>query len=163
LLKLYKKLKLIVYDFDGIMTNNKVLIDVFNNEYVQVNRSDGLAISEIKKMNIDQIIISSEKNNLVKSRAKKLNIKCFNNVDNKKIVLQKYCKKNKIDLSSVMYLGNDINDLMAMSIVGYKFCPKDSSKEIIKISDKVLKSKGGDGVIRELFDYLKNGGANNDN
>ena len=50
MLKLYKKLKLKIYDFDGIMTNNKVLIDVFNNEYVQVNRSDGLAISEIKKM-----------------------------------------------------------------------------------------------------------------
>ena len=72
-----KNIKLLVYDFDGVMTDNKVYIDQNGNEFVQVNRADGLAISEIKKLLIDQIIISTEKNSVVLLRAKKLGIKCF--------------------------------------------------------------------------------------
>ena len=59
------KIKLIVYDFDGVMTDNKVYVDQDGREMVQVNRSDGLGVSEIKKLGIEQIIISTEKNSVV--------------------------------------------------------------------------------------------------
>ena len=69
------KIDIIIYDFDGVMTNNKVYVDQNGNETVQVNRADGLGISEIKKMGIEQIIISTETNPVVSARANKLGYK----------------------------------------------------------------------------------------
>jgi 3-deoxy-D-manno-octulosonate 8-phosphate phosphatase (KDO 8-P phosphatase) len=148
------KIKLIVYDFDGVMTDNKVYVDQDGKETVQVNRGDGLGISEIKKLGIKQIIISTEKNLVVMKRAEKLGIGCMQGIENKKAVLIDYCKNNKFDLQNVAYVGNDINDKEVMGIVGTTYCPLDAHKSIQDISDNTLKAKGGDGVIRELLDYL---------
>lgn len=150
-----KKIKLIVYDFDGVMTNNKVYVDQNSNEMVQVNRADGLGVSEIKKIGIEQIIMSTEKNSVVSARANKLDIHCFQGIDSKKDKLLKYCQEINIDLSQVAYVGNDINDKDTMEIVGFTFCPADAHETIKEISDHVFKRKGGEGVIRELLDLIK--------
>ena len=147
---------LIVYDFDGVMTDNKVYINESGIESVMVNRADGLGIAEIKKLKINQIILSSEKNQIVRTRAKKLNLYCLQGVDNKKKILTSYCKENKVQLEKVAYIGNDINDLDVMNLVGYRFCPSDSHRSIIEISDHVFNSKGGCGVIREFYDLIRN-------
>ncbi len=151
-----KNIKLLVYDFDGVMTNNKVYIDQDGKETVQVNRGDGLGISEIKKMDIEQIIISTEANPVVSERAKKLNIFCLQGIENKKVALIDYCQKNDYELQYVAYVGNDINDKEVMEIAGVTFCPSDAHKSIITISDHILNTKGGDGVIRELLDLITN-------
>ena len=65
-----------------------------------------------------------------------------------------FCKKNDINLKNVAYVGNDINDKEAMEIVGYTFCPADAHVSIKKISSHILDKKGGNGVIREIFDIL---------
>ena len=78
------RIKLFVYDFDGVMTDNKVYVDQDGKETVQVNRGDGLGISEIKKLGIEQIIISTEKNPVVVKRAEKLGIGCMQGIENKK-------------------------------------------------------------------------------
>ena len=147
-------INLIVYDFDGVMTDNKVYVDQDGKETVQVNRGDGLGISEIKKLGISQIIISTEKNPVVMKRATKLNIKCLQGIENKKMSLIDYCKENDIDLKNVAYVGNDINDKEAMEIVGTTYCPSDAHPIIKDISNYVLDCNGGDGVIRELLDYI---------
>jgi 3-deoxy-D-manno-octulosonate 8-phosphate phosphatase (KDO 8-P phosphatase) len=149
-------LKLIVYDFDGVMTDNKVYVDQNGVEMVQVNRGDGLGVSEIKKMGIKQIILSTENNPVVSSRANKLKIDCLHGVKNKKIVLTDYCIRNSIPVETVAFVGNDINDKAAMKIVGFSFCPSDAHVSIKEISDHVFQAKGGSGVIRELFEYLTN-------
>jgi len=77
-------IKLIAYDFDGVMTDNKVYVDQNGKETVQVNRADGMGVSEIKKLGIEQIIISTEKNPVVSARAKKLDIYCLQEIENKK-------------------------------------------------------------------------------
>lgn len=151
-----ENLDLIVYDFDGVMTNNKALVDQNGKESVFVSRSDGLAISGIKKMNIPQIIISTEKNEVVQKRAEKLNIPCIQGVTNKKDILLDYTQKNQLDLSKVIFIGNDINDLDAMKIVGYPVAPADSFFMIKKIAALILRSNGGEGVIREIYELLIN-------
>ena len=148
-------IKLIVYDFDGVMTNNKVYIDQNGNEMVQVSRADGLGVSEIIKLGIQQIIMSTEVNPVVTQRAIKLNIPCLQGLDNKKDALLDYSKKNDIDLKNVAYVGNDINDKDAMAVAGLSFCPADAHETIKEISDHVFKRNGGDGVIRELLDLIK--------
>ena len=149
-----KKISLIVYDFDGVMTDNKVYIDQNGNEMVKVNRADGLAISEITKLGIQQIILSTEVNPVVAQRAMKLQIPYLQGIDIKKDSLIDYCKINDIDIRQVAYVGNDINDKDTMKIVGITFSPSDAHHSIHSISDHILNSKGGDGIIRELLDYL---------
>ena len=136
------------------MTNNKVFIDENGNEMVEVNRSDGLGIAEIKKLGIKQIILSTETNPVVSRRAEKLGIKCMQGIENKKEALTEYCMKHNIQLMDVAFVGNDINDKEVMEIAGVTFCPSDAHKSIITISDHILNTKGGDGVIRELLDLI---------
>lgn len=147
-------IELLVYDFDGVMTDNKVYLDQESREMVQVNRADGLGVAEIKKLGIEQIIISTEKNTVVSSRAAKLGIPCLQGIDNKKVALMDYCDKNDINHKHIAYVGNDINDKDAMEIAGVTFCPADAHESIKVIADYTLKTKGGNGVIRELLDFI---------
>ena len=149
-----KNIKLIIYDFDGVMTNNKVYIDQDGNEMVQVNRADGLGVAKIKDLGIQQIIISTEQNSVVSARAMKLGIPCLKGINNKKEALLNYCQKNGVNINDVAYIGNDINDKDAMEIARIRFCPADAHETIKEISDQVLNRNGGDGVIRELLDIL---------
>jgi len=145
------KVKLIVYDFDGVLTDNQVVIREDGSESVSVSRQDGLAISIFKKHHIPQIILSTESNNVVKVRAKKLGIPILNGVNNKKRVLMAYCQQYKIPLSKVIYVGDEINDFEAMRIVGFPVCPLNAAPEIKKISKIFLPASGGEGAVRSLL------------
>jgi YrbI family 3-deoxy-D-manno-octulosonate 8-phosphate phosphatase len=160
---LIDKIELIVYDFDGVMTNNKAIVDEKGNESVMINRGDGLAIAEIKKLNIPQIILSTEKNVVVQKRAEKINIPFMQGVKNKKVALNVYIKDHNININKVAYIGNDFNDLDIMKIVGIPISPADGAPEIKGIAKIITKKNGGDGVIREFFDMLKNNNYDRDN
>ena len=131
---LIKDIKLIVYDFDGVMTDNKVYIDQNGREMVQVNRADGLGVSEPLNLGIKQIIISTEKNPVVNQRAKKLGIKCFHGIDNKLSCLKEYAEFKTIDLNDICFIGKDINDLEVMLAVGLKVWMGPRKKITRKIS-----------------------------
>lgn len=147
------KPRLIVYDFDGVMTDNRALIDEHGNEFVFVHRGDGYGIRMIKeRLGITQIILSTEECPVVVQRAKKLKIPVIYNAgDSKKEILQKYCSDNGYDLKDVLYIGNDLNDAEAMMICGYRACPSDSEPKITEISDFCFSARGGYGVVRELY------------
>ncbi len=148
--------QLIVYDFDGVMTDNRALIDEHGNEFVFIHRGDGYGIRTIKdRLNIPQIILSTEECPIVARRAEKLKIPVIHNAgDSKKEILKKYCSDNGCNLNDVLYIGNDVNDAEAMTICGYKACPSDAEPEIAAISDFCFSAKGGYGVIRELYRIL---------
>ena len=151
-----KNIILIIYDFDGVMTDNRVLIFKDGKEAVFVNRSDGLAINVIKRMGIAQIIVSTETNPVVRARAKKLGIPLMQSVDDKKKAVKQYLKKNKIPREKVIFVGNDINDKEAMEFVGWPVAPFDAHKDIRAIAKVTLSTKGGYGVVRELLGKLQN-------
>ena len=154
--KIKNKFNLIVYDFDGVMTDNRVYLCEDGKETVLCNRSDGLAVSLIKKIGIPQIILTTETNPVVRFRAKKLEIEVIHSSLDKKLDLSKYCKERQINLKRVAYIGNDLNDLDVMKLVGFPFCPSDACAEVKAISYLCLKSKGGEGVIREFLELLRN-------
>lgn len=154
-LKIKKKdLDLLVYDFDGVLTDNKVLVFDDGREAVWCNRADGLAIHYLKKAGIPQLILSMETNAVVTSRAKKLGIPVLSGIEEKEIVLKKYCDEQKYALNRTLYVGNDVNDLEIMKIVKYPLAPQDAHPQVKKIARFVTKAKGGDGVIKEIFDRL---------
>ena len=143
---------LIVLDFDGVLTDNYVYVDSSGNETVRCNRSDGLAFDVLRKLNKKVVILSTEKNKVVNARAEKLKVDVFNGVNEKDVELKLYCKKSGFSLKKVLYVGNDINDYLSMQLCGYSMCPSDSHKDSKQISNVVLKSSGGNGVIREILE-----------
>ncbi|MDR0221406.1 MAG: HAD hydrolase family protein [Lachnospiraceae bacterium] len=145
---------LIVFDFDGVMTDNRVIMDEQGKESVFVSRADGQGVAILRQKDIPMIILSSEKNPVVSKRAEKLSLPVIQSADQKAEVLSEYCTQNNIPLEKVLYVGNDINDLEAMKLCGKTAVPADAHKSVADIADIVLKTKGGYGVARELADLI---------
>ena len=150
------KIKVIFTDFDGVLTDNKVYVSSNGLESVCCTRSDGLAINALKKSGIDVIIVSTEINKVVKIRGKKLGVETFYGIKNKKDFIQNLINERKFSNKDILYLGNDINDLGAINIAKYSACPSDSHDEVKKKVSHILKSKGGEGVLRELTENFLN-------
>lgn len=149
------KYKLVIVDFDGVLTNNKVNVSSSGEEFVTCSRSDGLGFSELKKLNIGSIILSTDISPIVLHRAKKMKVKAVNAIDNKlDYVLNNICSAS-LNMENIIYIGNDLNDLDVMRSVGLKICPKDAWQEIKDISDIILDVAGGEGVVREFARILK--------
>lgn len=151
----FSLIKLIAYDFDGVMTDNRVLVDENGTEAVFVNRSDGYAIARLNEMGYHQVIISTESNRVVETRARKLRITVIHGVEDKGSVLASICKKLDIPLSCVLFIGNDVNDLSAFEVAGFSGAPRDAEKEIYDIADWKSSRNGGYGVIRELYGLIR--------
>jgi YrbI family 3-deoxy-D-manno-octulosonate 8-phosphate phosphatase len=143
-----------VFDFDGVLTDNLVYLDQNGKESVRCSRSDGLAFELLKKINKPVYILSTEKNSVVTSRAKKLKIPVLQGISNKVEGINKIVLDNGFDLNKILYIGNDVNDYRVMKLCGLSACPADSHQEIKKIATVVLKKNGGNGVIRELLEDL---------
>lgn len=150
-----KKIKLVVSDFDGVMTDNRILMDETGKESVFFSRADGMGINIIKDLNIPFLILSTEQNPVVGKRAEKLKVEVLQGIINKEKALINYCLEREILLQDVLYIGNDINDLEVMKIVGICVVPSDAYEVVKQIADIKLKTQGGFGVIRELADLLK--------
>ena len=148
------KVKAIFYDFDGVMTNNKVLLSENGHESVFVNRSDGLAVSYLKELKIKQYIISTEKNPVVSRRADKLAIDVFQGVKDKVAIIKKIIADEKFSLENVVFIGNDLNDLEAINLIPKSFCPNDSHEKVLESGCTILNISGGDGVIMALYNYI---------
>ncbi len=146
---------LIVYDFDGVMTDNRVLTLQDGTEAVLVNRSDGLGVEMLKRQDIPQVIISTESNEIVAVRAQKLDLPVFHDCKDKVGTLKHLCEERDLDVSKVVYVGNDVNDLAAMKTVGFPVAPADAHPEVKAVSKLVLSARGGEGVIRELADKIR--------
>jgi 3-deoxy-D-manno-octulosonate 8-phosphate phosphatase (KDO 8-P phosphatase) len=144
----------LIFDFDGVLTDNRVHLDQNGNEWVSCNRSDGLAFDVLRKFKKHTYIISTEKNKVVAARAKKLKIPVLFGVQDKCEILKKLSLKKKFNLDRTLYVGNDLNDYEALKLCGYSACPSDSHKKIKKISTFKLDAKGGFGVARELLEEI---------
>lgn len=144
----------IVFDFDGVLTDNKVLVHQDGSESVLCNRADGLAFDVLRKLAIPAYILSTESNPVVTVRAKKLNVQVIQGVVNKLEALTQISIERSYNLKNIFFVGNDLNDFSVLKNCGFSACPSDSHPEIKKISQFKLKAKGGDGVAREILEEI---------
>ncbi len=152
--KKLKKIKLLVLDFDGVMTDNRVLVSEDGKESVFCNRGDSLGIEMLKKKGIEVVVISKEKNKVVQARCKKLKIECWQGIDEKYKLFLKEVKKRNLRLENVCFIGNDINDLECIKKAGIGAAVADSYPKVLKVADYITKKKGGEGAIREVIDLI---------
>lgn len=147
-------LDLIAYDFDGVMTDNRVILRQDGLESVVCNRGDGQGVSIIRSMGIAQIILSTEVNPVVRMRADKLKIPVIHGLDNKLAALLAYLKDIGGSLERTMFVGNDVNDLDCLKAVGYPVVPLDAHPRVKLPQAFVTECSGGMGVVRELAERL---------
>lgn len=146
----------LVFDFDGVLTDNLVLVNQEGEEFVSCSRGDGLAFDVLNKIKKPVFILSTEKNSVVTTRGKKLKVPVIQGVKNKVTALKTLVETNNFNLENILYIGNDLNDYHAMNLCGYSVCPSDSHNKIKQVAKITLKAKGGAGVARELLeDVLK--------
>ena len=145
---------LVVFDFDGVMTDNTVATKANGNESVRCNRGDGLGIAAMRRAGIPMIVLSTEEHPVVMARCQKLKLPCYQGLSDKAAFLKKYVKKEKIDLQHVAYLGNDVNDLPCLELVGFPVVTADAHPDVMHAAHVVLSTAGGKGAVREFADKL---------
>jgi len=151
---LLENIQVIVFDFDGVLTNNKVYLSQEGKESVSCSRADGLAFDVLHKLQKPTYILSTEKNPVVTARAKKLKIPAIQGIKNKVDGIKQLIEKENFNLEDTLYVGNDLNDYHVMQICGYTACPADSHQKIKEISTIILKTLGGHGIVRELLEEV---------
>jgi len=149
-------IKAIVFDFDGVMTDDQVYITETGEEMVMASRSDGMGISALKSAGLKLLILSKERNPVVAKRAEKLQIEVIQSCDNKLEALTEWLSKNQLPLSQCAYVGNDINDLQCMQAVRLAIAPVDAHPLAAQAAHWRLTRAGGKGAIRELSDAIIN-------
>ena len=147
----FGRIDAIVFDFDGVLTNNLVYLVQDGKEMVSCSRADGLAFDVLRRIQKPAYIISTEKNPVVTARANKLKIPVLQGIGNKTECLKELIDREKFDLKNILYVGNDLN---AMKVCGFTACPADSHEMIKSIATIVLKTKGGGGIVRELLETV---------
>ena len=152
--ELSSNIKMIVFDVDGVMTDAGMYYTESGDEMKKFNAKDGLAIRELTKSGMNTGIISHGINvNLIKSRADLLGIQhVYAGNRPKTDVLAEWCQQLGINFENVAFIGDDINDLPIIRIVGFSACPSDAVNLVKAEVNMVLRNRGGDGAIREWID-----------
>jgi YrbI family 3-deoxy-D-manno-octulosonate 8-phosphate phosphatase len=145
----------LIMDFDGVLTDNRVLVDQDGREAVFCSRGDGMGLELLRRQtDVATLILSKERNPVVMRRAEKLKIPCLHAVDDKPAALTAWLAERGISPSEAIYIGNDVNDVEVMQLVGFAVCPADSHASAMAVAHLVLQSDGGQGAVRELCDLI---------
>ena len=154
LVRQLKSLALIVFDFDGVLTDNRVLVTDDGREAAWCHRSDGLGLAALRRIGVPTLILSTETNPIVAHRARKLQTECIHGCDDKWAQLDDLLKARAIDAAAVAYVGNDINDLECLRHVGLPIAVADAYQPVKKIARLVTERPGGYGAVREICDLI---------
>jgi YrbI family 3-deoxy-D-manno-octulosonate 8-phosphate phosphatase len=149
-----EQVQLVVFDFDGVMTDDRVWVDENGHELVAANRRDGLGLELLRRAGFELLVLSKETNPVVTARCAKLGVPVIQGVDDKPVVLKRILAERRIDSRRVVYLGNDINDVPCFELVGCAVVVADAHPSALRRADLVLQACGGYGAVRELCDLL---------
>jgi len=149
------RIRLVAFDFDGVFTDNMVYVFEDGTEAVRCFRSDGIGLQKLKKIGIETAIISTEANPVVSARAHKLKIRCVQDCQDKRAVLDKMAHDQGIRLSEVAFVGNDINDLPCLECVGLPIVVQDAHVDVVSTALYQTKNPGGHGAVREVCDLFE--------
>jgi YrbI family 3-deoxy-D-manno-octulosonate 8-phosphate phosphatase len=147
---LLERVRLAVFDFDGVFTDNRVWVGEGGEE--MFSRSDGLGLRRLDDVDVSYLIVSMERSPIVGARAAKLRADCVHGVEDKLSVLRERTERLGVSLEETAFLGNDINDAECLRAVGCAVVPADAWPEVKPLASWVLERPGGAGCVREFCD-----------
>lgn len=145
---------LVVFDFDGVLTDNRVWVDSEGHEFVAAYRSDSLGIQALQRSGIQTLVLSTETDGAVAARCRKMGVPVLQGITDKAARLTEYLRENNLDAREVLFVGNDVNDLPCFDVVGCAVAVGDAQPEVLRQADLILTRPGGHGAVRELCDLL---------
>ncbi|MDR6121907.1 3-deoxy-D-manno-octulosonate 8-phosphate phosphatase (KDO 8-P phosphatase) [Bacillus sp. SLBN-46] len=149
------KIKMLVMDVDGTLTDGKIYVGENGEAFKAFNVRDGYRLINLEEYNIIPVIITGKKSKILANRADELKIKeVHQGIDDKLKVLERVIKKYQLGYENVAYIGDDINDINCMKACFLKACPADAIDEVINVVDYVCKANGGNGAVREFIDLI---------
>ena len=149
------RIQLVVFDFDGVFTDNMVYVMQDGSEAVRCSRGDGIGLQKLKELGIETAIISTEANPVVSVRAHKLKMRCFQDCADKRKTLESLAKEMGISLAEIAFVGNDINDRHCLTCVGLPIVVQDAHPDVIPLAAYRTQNRGGHGAVREVCDLFE--------
>ncbi|MEO6532760.1 MAG: acylneuraminate cytidylyltransferase [Pseudolysinimonas sp.] len=144
----------VVTDFDGVHTDDTVIVGQSGDEFVRVSRSDGMGVSRLRAAGVPVLILSTETHPVVSARARKLGVEVAQGSADKAATLIAWASERGIPLGRIAYLGNDVNDLGCLEVVGWPVAVPEAHPQVLAAARVVLSASGGRGAVRELADAV---------
>ena len=150
------KIKVLVLDVDGTMTDGKVYIAENGELFKGFNIKDGLGIHDIlPRFNIVPVVITGRKSRILEIRCKEIGIEyLYQGIWNKESVLSYFLESNHFTFDECAYIGDDINDIECMKLVAVVGCPADAVEAVKKVAHYVSRCNGGEGAVRDFIEWL---------
>lgn len=152
--KLPKRIDAVIFDFDGVFTDNGVILNQDGVESVRCDRMDGLGINLLEKAGVPMLVLSKEKNPVVLARCKKLRLECLHGIDEKGPALRKWLGDRGYVIENTVYVGNDVNDEPCLKIVGCPIVVADAHESVKPLAKIILDQPGGRGAVRAVCDMI---------
>lgn len=149
-----EKVELVIFDFDGVLTDNRVWVDEEGHEMVAAYRSDSMGIAHLRKTGLKMVVLSTEVNPVVSARCRKMKIPAYQGVQDKAEALPGLLRELGASAEHTLFVGNDINDVPVFPLVACALAPSDAEPAARLAADIVLNRRGGHGAVRELCDLL---------
>ena len=149
-----ERVDLVVLDFDGVLTDNRVWVDETGREMIAAYRSDSIGLNQLRQAGVDALVLSTEVNPVVAARCRKMKLPVVQGVEDKAVALQVILAERQVDPARVIYVGNDVNDLPCFPLVACAVVVADAQPAARDQADIVLSRRGGYGAVRELCDLL---------
>jgi 3-deoxy-D-manno-octulosonate 8-phosphate phosphatase (KDO 8-P phosphatase) len=146
--------RMVVFDFDGVFTDNTVWTDASGNESVRSWRGDGLGLQKLRDLDIPVWVLSTETNEVVARRCEKLRIPFRQGLTDKAEALEGLAAELGIAMAEIAYVGNDINDAPCLQLVGTPIVVADAHADVMPLARYRTKAHGGLGAVREVCDWL---------
>lgn len=152
-----EKVDLVISDFDGVITDNRVWVNEDGTEYIAAYRSDSIGVQLLREIGVEVMILSSEPNRVVEARARKMGVHVVHGVGihEKGRVMREILEKKNVKAENVIYIGNDVNDLPCFEVAGWSVAVADAFPEVIQAADFVSSKPGGHGALREVCDLIR--------
>ncbi len=150
----FARVRLLVLDFDGVLTDNTVTVTSDGVESVTCWRGDGIGTAALIAAGIPVVVLSKERDPVVAVRCAKLGLPCHQGVDDKRPALERLLAEHEVDAADAAYVGNDTNDLGPLALVGLPIVVADAHPAVIASAAYVTTAPGGRGAVREVCDRI---------
>jgi len=149
------KIKYLVLDVDGTLTDSGVYYDDMGNELKKFSTKDGTGFNLAHEAGWEIVVMTGRECKATLRRMDELHVEyIFQNIQYKAEYLYEFMKAKNIDGSEVAYIGDDLNDYAAMKLCGFVGCPADAAEEIQDIADYVSDVKCGHGAMRDIVEEI---------
>lgn len=151
---LAQDIRVVVFDFDGVFTDNTVYVSEDGHETVRCWRGDGIGLRALERAGLTPLILSTEVNPVVRARAEKMRVRCIQGVENKLSSLETLVRELGVILGQIAYVGNDVNDADCLRVVGFPIVVQDAHPAVVPLARYQTQTRGGYGAVREVCDLF---------